>query len=111
MSETICTLAVWRVEQGSEAAFVAAWKALGVTFSRLSEPPVGSGTLIRSVTEPTLFYSFGAWPSLEAVQAMREDAQAQARIERLRELCTEATPGSFRLVAESPPRGDDGVPR
>ncbi len=42
---------------------------------------------------------------------MREDAQAQARIERLRVLCTEATPGSFRLVAGSPPRGDDGVPR
>jgi hypothetical protein len=48
-----------------------------------------------------LFYSFGPWPSEEAVQAMRQDPQAQAGIDRLRELCTEAIPGSFRLVAEA----------
>jgi len=101
MSEIIYTLGVWRVKPGHEAEFIEAWKALGQIFSQLPDPPNGSGTLIQSLTEPALFYSFGPWPSLEAVQLMRQDPQAQAGIGCLRELCTEATPGSFRLVAET----------
>jgi hypothetical protein len=101
MPETIYTLGVWRVKPESESEFITAWKAIGVIFSQLPAPPIGKGTLIQSLTEPSLFYSFGPWPSEEAVQAMRQDPQAQAGIERLRELCTEAIPGSFRLVAEA----------
>jgi hypothetical protein len=101
MPETIYTLGVWRVKPESESEFIAAWKALGVVFAQLPAPPMGKGTLIQSLTEPSLFYSFGPWPSVEAVQAMRQDPQAQAGISRLRELCTEAIPGSFRLVAEA----------
>jgi hypothetical protein len=33
---------------------------------------------------------------------MRNDPQAQAGIQRIMDLCTEATPGTFRLVAEVP---------
>jgi hypothetical protein len=101
MPETIYTLGVWRVKPESESEFIMAWKALGVIFSQLPAPPIGKGTLIQSLNEPSLFYSFGPWPSEEAVQAMRQDPQAQAGIDRLRELCTEAIPGSFRLVAEA----------
>ena len=104
MAETIYTLGVWRVRPESEANFIAAWKALGLIFAELPAPPNGKGTLIQSLTEPTLFYSFGPWQSVEAVQAMRQNPQAQAGINRLRELCTEAVPGSFRLVAETSPR-------
>lgn len=100
MTETIYTLGVWRVKPEHEAEFVTAWKALGQIFAQLPAPPNGVGTLIQSMTEPALFYSFGPWPSLEAVQAMRQDPAAQAGIDRLRELCTEAIPGSFRLVAQ-----------
>jgi len=101
MPETIYTLGVWRVKSGYEADFIAAWQALGLIFSQLPAPPIGKGTLIQSLTESTLLYSFGPWPSLEAVEAMRQNPQAQAGINRLRELCTEAIPGSFRLVAET----------
>jgi quinol monooxygenase YgiN len=100
MPETIYTLGVWRVKPEAESEFIAAWKALGEIFSQLPAPPIGKGTLIQSLTEPSLFYSFGPWSSAQAVQAMRQNPQAQTVIDRLRELCTEATPGSFRLVAE-----------
>ena len=101
MATTIYTLAVWRVKPQHEEEFIAAWKNLGVIFSQLPAPPIGKGTLIQSVAEPTLFYSFGPWQSLEDVQSMRQNSQAQAGINRLRELCNEAVPGSFRVVAEA----------
>lgn len=100
MDEAVYTLGVWRVEPANAAAFIAAWQDLGVIFSRLPQPP-GKGTLLQSLSDPTLFYSFGPWPSLDAVQAMREDPQAQEGIARLRALCTESTPGSFCVVAQA----------
>ncbi len=101
MSDTIYTLGVWRVKPEHEADFVAAWQALGHIFARLPAPPSGPGTLIQSLTDPTLFYSFGPWPGPEAVQAMRQHPEAQAGLDRLRGLCSAATPGTFRLVAQA----------
>ena len=95
------TLGVWRVKPGNEAAFVAAWKELGRIFARLPQPPVGKGTLIQSLADPLLFYSFGQWDTLADIQAMRNSPAAQEGINRVRVLCSEATPGSFRVVAEA----------
>ncbi len=101
MADQIYTLGAWRVKPGKEAEFIEAWKGLSDTFRQLPMPPGGKGTLVQSLSDPLLFYSFGAWPSLESVQAMRQDANAQAGIKKLGELCMEATPGSYRLVAEA----------
>jgi heme-degrading monooxygenase HmoA len=101
------TLGVWRVKDGREADFIAAWKAVGEVFYQLPRPP-GPGTLLRSDSDPSLFYSFGPWERLEDIQAMREDPDAQAAIARLVELCEEASPGTFRRVAESRPTPRDG---
>lgn len=101
MLEGVYTLGVWRVKPGREAEFITAWKELGRTFAQLPQPPSGRGTLIQSLSDPTLFYSFGPWKRLEDVEAMRANARAQEGIRRLMELCTEATPGSFQVVAES----------
>jgi hypothetical protein len=101
MKEGVYTLGVWKVKPGQEAEFIAAWKALGQVFSELPHPP-GTGTLIQSVSEPALFYSFGPWKRLEDIQEMRGDPRAQAAIQRLMELCSAATPGTFRVVAEVP---------
>jgi hypothetical protein len=76
-------------------------RALGRIFADLPQAPSGKGTLLQSLSDPTLFYSFGPWRSLDDIQAMRGNPQAQAGIAMLRELCTEATPGSFRMVAEA----------
>lgn len=100
MEGVIYTLGVWHVHVGREAEFITAWKDLGAVFASLPEPPSGKGVLTQSTTDPTLFCSFGPWQSLDHVAAMREDARAQAAIQRLRELCTEATPGAFRVAAE-----------
>jgi hypothetical protein len=109
MQEVVYTLGVWRVKPGHQTDFIAAWKALGETFSGLSRPP-GKGTLIQSLSDPELFYSFGPWNRLEDIQEMRGDPRVQAGIQRLMDLCTEGTPGTFRVVAEAPagssqPRG------
>lgn len=101
VSETVYTLGEWRVRAGQEAAFIAAWKELGEVFTGLPHPP-GPGTLIRSMSEPALFYSFGPWDRMEHVEEMRRSDRAREALQRLVALCTEATPGTFRLVAEVP---------
>jgi hypothetical protein len=102
MEMEIYTLGVWHVRDGSQEEFVSAWKELGAVFASLPRPPIGKGILIQSATEPTLFYSFGPWRSEEDVAAMRGAPHAQAGIRKLIDLCTEATPGTYRVVAESP---------
>jgi hypothetical protein len=109
MQDLVYTLGVWKVKPGQEEEFVAAWKELGGVFAALERPP-GPGTLVQSLSDPALFYSFGPWRQLQDVQAMRSDPRAQAAIQRLISLCTEAMPGTFRVVAEVPagspePRG------
>ena len=101
MDDAYYTLGVWRVKGGRETDFIAAWKAVGEAFSRLPNPP-GPGTLVRSESDPALFYSFGSWSRREDIESMRGDAAARAAIARLVELCTEATPGTFRVVATAP---------
>jgi heme-degrading monooxygenase HmoA len=95
---TFYTHAMWKVKPGREEEFIAAWKAMGDAF--LSLPGMTThGTLIQSTTDPTLFYSFGPWDSLEQIQQMRSDPAAQEAMSRVRELCIEATPGTYRLAA------------
>jgi heme-degrading monooxygenase HmoA len=102
MEHSIYTLGAWHVQPGKEADFISAWKDLGTIFASLPHAPAGKGLLVQSVADSTLFYSFGPWRSLEDVTAMRRAPQAQAGLARLRELCVEAAPGAFRVVAESP---------
>lgn len=56
------------------------------------------GTLLQSLADPTLFYSFGPWDSQEAIAAMRADPGAQEAIRTITALCTEAMPGAYRWV-------------
>ncbi len=100
MTEDVYTLGVWRVLPGRDDEFVAAWRALGAVFRNLDQPP-GDGTLVRSVEDPQQYYSFGPWPSIEAVAAMRERPEPAEAIARLAALCEEARPGLFRVVARS----------
>ncbi len=102
MEQSVYTLGVWHVQEGRQQEFITAWKDLGEIFAALPNPPGSKGVLIQSTSEPTMFYSFGPWKSIEAVEAMRNDRGAQEGIRKLMELCTEASPGTFRVVAESP---------
>ena len=100
MDERPYTLARWQAKGGRETELIEAWKALGDFFLRLPHPPPGKGTLLQSVDDPTLFYSFGPWESLEAISEMRAHPDTPAAIDRLVELCEEAAPGTFQVVAE-----------
>jgi hypothetical protein len=95
------TLGMWRVKPGQQADFIAAWQALGDIFRQLPQPPAGKGTLVQSVSDPSLFYSFGPWVTLADIEAMRQDDQARAGLEALRRYCTEALAGAYRTVAEA----------
>jgi hypothetical protein len=92
------THAEWLVLPGREEEFIAAWKDLGQAFAALERPPLW-GSLLRSNTEPRLFYSFGPWRSAEDVAAMRAHAPTQAALHRVRALCERATPGGYQRVA------------
>jgi hypothetical protein len=96
----VYTMGRWRVPPEQQAAFIAAWHALGTVFRNLSHPPIGHGVLVQSVDEPDLFYSFGPWQSLADIEAMRQHADAQAALAALRAYCSEATAGAYRLVAQ-----------
>lgn len=96
------TVGRWLVKPGRETAFIAAWKELGTFFLSLPQPP-GLGTLVQSADEPRLFYSFGSWNRMEDIAAMRSDPRTPGMIRKLAELCEEAQPGNYRLVATAGP--------
>ena len=98
MAEQPYTLARWYVAPGNEEAFVAAWNELVAFFLSLKEPP-RSGTLLRSVEDPRLFYSFVPWPSMETIAAMRAHSDAPAAIGKLEALCEDAQPGTYLVAA------------
>jgi len=99
MSEEVYyTLGAWHVKPGAEEAFIAAWKNLEALFMSLPQQP-GPGTLVQSIDQPQLLYSFGSWPSMEAIRAMRSNPRVPEMIGQLSALCEEAKPGTFRVVA------------
>ena len=91
------TLARWHVKPGKEDQFVTEWERLASVFSALPAPPLW-GTLIRSETDPSLFFSFGPWRRGEDIGAMRANPSAQEGLRALGSLCIEAAPGAYRLV-------------
>lgn len=98
MSEQVYTLGAWRVKEGNESEFVAAWKAVGRYFRSLPHPP-GEGTLLQSLDEPQQFYSFGPWSSLDDIEEMRNRPETPDQLGKLMELCEKGRPGAFRVVA------------
>ena len=94
---TIYTHAEWRVSPGAEQAFVAAWDELAAHFTRLPAPPLW-GTLLRSTSDPTLFYSFGPWRSSADIAAMRADPAVQTAFATLQSLCESMRPATYEMV-------------
>ena len=96
------TLAMWRVKGGREEEFVDAWRReLAEFFLSLPNPP-GTGTLIRSVEDPQLFYSFGPWRNLEDVRKMRSHPRTAEVMGKMRDLCEEVKAGDFLAVLTIP---------
>jgi len=97
------THALWRVRDGSEAKFVHLWENDLARAFRAAAPSA-TGTLIQSLEDPSLFYSFGPWPSLDAMADARQSPEVDQALKALRALCVQASPGAYRVVLEIPPR-------
>src|SRR5690242_1794351 len=90
------THAMWLVKPGAESEFQRVWREeLAPAFRALA--PDATGTLIQSLQNERLFYSFGPWDTLEELQRARADGAAQHAIAKLKALCEEASPGAYRL--------------
>ena len=61
MQERYYTHAMWKVQAGKEAEFVAAWRALSEVFSSFDGKPLWA-------LLPTVFFSFGPWQSLADIE-------------------------------------------
>jgi quinol monooxygenase YgiN len=90
------------VKPGHEQSFIAAWQELARVFSELEARPLW-GTLVRSMTDSSVFYSFGPWRSAEDAQAMRADSGAQRAIAAVKENCIEAAPDMCEAIAHVMP--------
>jgi heme-degrading monooxygenase HmoA len=98
---TAYTLARWRVKPGMEEEFVRRWThELGPHFLGLDAR--AKGVLVRSVDDPQLFYSFGPWESVEKIRGVRADPRTGPLLQRLIELCDEAEPGTYEVIATAP---------
>lgn len=101
MNERFYTLALWRVKPGCDDDFKRVWvEELAEHFLALN--PSARGTLIQSLEDPNLFYSFGPWASMEEMEAIRTDAHTAELIAKLSALCDEAKPGPFEVIAVIP---------
>lgn len=109
--ESFYSLGILRPRPGKEHELLAAWQTLCDGFDQLDGPPAGPVTLIQSTADPALHYSFAPWRTHDDVQAMRGDARTLEFFRRASELCTEVTPGIFRVVGRSIPGGDWGKAR
>ena len=80
----VWTHGVWVVKPGQEDAFVGVWSRLardGMAEFR-GEPPI----LLRDRARPNVFETFGAWPSIEAVDTFRSSASFRDATGELRPL-------------------------
>jgi heme-degrading monooxygenase HmoA len=100
MKENYYTHALWHVKEGQIDAFKAAWEQFGNALSQVPDSPPVKGTLIQSLSDPLVFYSFGPWETLEDIKAMRNDENVRQALSALLEHCQEAKPENYRTVLQ-----------
>ena len=77
----------WVVKEGQQERFQAAWQEFADwTNAEISGAVAGEARLLQDLDDPALFYSFGPWDSVEAIQAWRANPGFQERVGRIREL-------------------------
>jgi hypothetical protein len=100
IKENYYTHALWHVKEGRIVAFIEAWKNFGKALSEVPDAPALQGTLIQSLSDPLIFYSFGPWESLEDINAMRNNENVRKAMAAIIENCQEAKPGNYKTVLQ-----------
>jgi heme-degrading monooxygenase HmoA len=91
----------WVVKEGQQERFQAAWQELAEWTNANVEGAVGGeARLLQDLDDPRLFYSFGPWETLEAIQAWRVADGFQERVGRVRELLDSFEAHTLRLVVQ-----------
>lgn len=91
----------WVVKEGQEAAFQAAWQEFAEwTNANISGAVNGEARLLQDLDDPRIFFSFGPWESLEAIQAWRASDGFQERIGRMRDLLASFEAHTMRTVRQ-----------
>lgn len=98
MKETYYTHALWLVKEGKTEEFIAAWEKFGNALSQVPDSSPVQGTLIQSLSDPLLFYSFGPWETLEDIQVMRSNENVKQALTEIIELCQQAKPDNYKTV-------------
>jgi hypothetical protein len=97
MKDNFYTFAFWKIKDNNEEEFLHIWeKDFAPAFIELN--PYSRITLIQSLENPNIYYSFGPWINLELLQSSRADEKYRNAVSRLVSLCTEARPGSFKNI-------------
>lgn len=100
MKENYYTHALWHVKEGKTDEFIAAWTLFGNALSQVPNSGPVQGTLIQSLSEPLVFYSFGPWETLEDIEAMRNNENVKKALSTIRDLCQNAKPGNYKTVLQ-----------
>ena len=90
---------IWRVKPGHADDFVAARTEFAEWTTRNIEG-AGRTTLLRDMSDPNRFVTFGPWESLDAIDSWRAADGWQDRVARIRELLGRFEPATLELVAE-----------
>lgn len=91
----------WVVKEGQQERFQAAWQEFAEwTNAEISGAVPGEARLLQNLDDPALFYSFGPWETLEAIQAWRADHGFQERVGRIRDLLVSFEAHTLRSVVE-----------
>jgi heme-degrading monooxygenase HmoA len=97
MPETY-TSGLWRVKEGREDDFVAAWTDF-VTWAR-DQPGSGTFRLVRDTEDPRRFLSFAPWASFEAQAAWKQTDEFMTRMRWVREHVESFEPSTYELVTQ-----------
>jgi len=95
MDDEYYTFNLWKIKDGNLEEFLRIWeKELAHEFIKLN--PYSKITLIQSLDNPNIFYSFGPWIKLSQMQAARSNEKYRLAISKLVSLCDISKSGSFK---------------
>ena len=91
----------WVAKEGQQDRFQAAWQELAEwTAANIPGAVAGEARLLQDLEDPTRFYSFGPWESMQAIQAWRTHPGFQERVGRVRDLLDSFEAHTLSLVAQ-----------
>jgi heme-degrading monooxygenase HmoA len=93
---TVYTSGTWQSNPGSEQAFVKAWEEFATWASRM--PGAGSLRLVRDLTHPERFQSFGDWQDIDQVRAWKSLPEFRERIAHVLQHVGDFKPTELELV-------------